>query len=345
MADTDHWEQLRPKVSDAQLAAVYAEIVRHGPISAAGLGRLPDLGLHADQVAQAIDALVTLRLVQPTPVGAQFAAVNPDDATETLVDQRESLLLAQEAELYRHRQEVVELRARIATLRPVYHQARAYRGDDEVIHVLDETRDVNAVLNRTISECRSEVMACQPGGSRPEAVLAEALPRDLSLLARGIRLRSLYQHTALFDGPTIAYAETAIAAGSQIRTSTEVPPRMIIVDRATAFLRHGTRDGGAVVIREPSTVAVLVAGFEQAWTAARPFRKGLLAARETLDETKMKILQLLAEGLTDKAVAARLGMAERTCREHVSALYKQLGVRSRFQAGVAARAQGLVGEP
>lgn len=345
MAGTEHWERLRPEMSDEQLSTVYAEIVRHGPISAAGLHRLPGLGLTSEQVAQALDSLVMLRLVQPTPVGSQFAAVNPDNATETLVDERENLLLAHEAQLYQHRQEVVELRSRIAALRPVYHQARAYRGDSEVIHVLDENRDVNAVLNRTISECRSEVMACQPGSSRPEAVLAEALPRDLALLSRGVRLRSLYQHSALFDGPTIAYAETAIAAGSQIRTSTEVPSRMIIVDRATAFLPHAARLGGAVVIREPSTVAVLAASFDQAWTGARPFRRGLNAARENLDETKVKILQLLAEGLTDKAVAVRLGMAERTCREHVAVLYKQLGVRSRFQAGVVARAQGLVAEP
>lgn len=37
------------------------------------------------------------------------------------------------------------------------------------------------------------------GGSMPVATLREALPRDLVLLERGIRMRSLYQHATRFD--------------------------------------------------------------------------------------------------------------------------------------------------
>jgi DNA-binding NarL/FixJ family response regulator len=50
------------------------------------------------------------------------------------------------------------------------------------------------------------------------------------------------------------------------------------------------------------------------------------------------VLDLVAEGLDNRAIAARLGKSEKTVRNQVSAIIEKLGVHSRAQAIVAALA-------
>jgi DNA-binding CsgD family transcriptional regulator len=75
-------------------------------------------------------------------------------------------------------------------------------------------------------------------------------------------------------------------------------------------------------------------------TAANPAG---LTARQT------EVLELLAEGLTDAAIAARLSLSAKTIGHHVSALLAKLGAASRHEAVAAARRIGMVpakdGEP
>jgi DNA-binding CsgD family transcriptional regulator len=51
---------------------------------------------------------------------------------------------------------------------------------------------------------------------------------------------------------------------------------------------------------------------------------------------QVEVLQLLAEGLTDAEIAARLSLSTKTVGHHVSALLAKLGIRSRHQAAAAA---------
>lgn len=100
---------------------------------------------------------------------------------------------------------------------------------------------------------------------------------------------------------------------------------------------------GAVVIREPSTVAYLCTIFEQTWDRAQPFAD---AASQGLEEVSREIhetiIQLLAAGLKDEAIARRLGMSLRTARRHIADIMEELDAASRFQAGVAAASRGLL---
>jgi DNA-binding CsgD family transcriptional regulator len=61
-----------------------------------------------------------------------------------------------------------------------------------------------------------------------------------------------------------------------------------------------------------------------------------------LDDRELELLALLAAGLTDGSVAARLGVSERTVRRTMAATMLRLGARSRFQAGLLAAHLGLV---
>jgi ATP/maltotriose-dependent transcriptional regulator MalT len=64
---------------------------------------------------------------------------------------------------------------------------------------------------------------------------------------------------------------------------------------------------------------------------------------------QVEVLGLLAEGLTDAEIAARLSLSAKTVGHHVSALLAKLGVGSRREAAAAGRQLGLVpardGEP
>lgn len=60
-----------------------------------------------------------------------------------------------------------------------------------------------------------------------------------------------------------------------------------------------------------------------------------------LSERQATVLELLAQGLPNKAIARRLGLAEATVKAHVNAVFRALNVNNRASAAVlAARAVG-----
>ena len=56
---------------------------------------------------------------------------------------------------------------------------------------------------------------------------------------------------------------------------------------------------------------------------------------------ELEVLQLLAEGLPNKAIAHRLGISEHTIKFHVNAIFGKLGAQSRTEAMVRATRLGL----
>ncbi|MDP3967822.1 MAG: response regulator transcription factor [Nocardioides sp.] len=57
---------------------------------------------------------------------------------------------------------------------------------------------------------------------------------------------------------------------------------------------------------------------------------------EQLTEREAEMLRLIAEGLTNRQIAARLYLAEKTVKNYVSSLLAKLGVESRTQAAILA---------
>lgn len=181
-------------------------------------------------------------------------------------------------------------------------------------------------------------MSLQPGGGRSAHLLQSDLVQTQELLRRGVRVRTLYQHTARSSLTTRSYVAQISEAGAEVRTSAELSERLIVYDRRTAFVpkeRKGSEPPGAAVVTDPTLVAYLCRSFEAAWQVGRPFTSTEPADQQQVSaELRSSILRLMAMGLKDEVIARRLGMAARTCRRYISALMTELGATSRFQAGV-----------
>jgi LuxR family maltose regulon positive regulatory protein len=63
---------------------------------------------------------------------------------------------------------------------------------------------------------------------------------------------------------------------------------------------------------------------------------------EPLSERELEVLHLIAEGLTNPEIAARLYLSLNTIKAHTRNIYGKLGVHTRTQAVVRARAFGVL---
>jgi len=66
------------------------------------------------------------------------------------------------------------------------------------------------------------------------------------------------------------------------------------------------------------------------------------ASLPRLTNRQRQILELLAQGLTNKHIANKLNIAENTVRIHLAAIYQSLRVTSRTEAVFAAQKDGLI---
>ncbi len=95
--------------------------------------------------------------------------------------------------------------------------------------------------------------------------------------------------------------------------------------------------GGALI--EPSVARKVLAEFARLAPPARPIEAGLPTP---LSEREREVLRLLALGLTNREIAARLYLAEGTVKNYVTSILQKLGVRDRTQAALRAREIGLL---
>ncbi|MGD3106635.1 response regulator [Streptomyces sp. YGL11-2] len=128
------------------------------------------------------------------------------------------------------------------------------------------------------------------------------------------------------------YAFSALKAGASGFMLKDVPPSELL-----AAIR-AVHSGDAVVA--PSTTRRLLDRFTPMLpaTAAEPVRPEL----ERLTDREREVLLLVAQGLSNGEIAARLVLSEATVKTHVGRILTKLSLRDRVQAVVLAYETGLV---
>lgn len=124
--------------------------------------------------------------------------------------------------------------------------------------------------------------------------------------------------------PDESLAVEAVAAGARgvLLRNTEPPTLAAALDAVARGL----------TVVDPALVASLLPARD----------RGLPPPVEELTPRERGVLQLLAEGLSNKAIAERLGISEHTVKFHVNAILGKLGAQSRTEAVTRAARLGLI---
>jgi LuxR family maltose regulon positive regulatory protein len=130
-------------------------------------------------------------------------------------------------------------------------------------------------------------------------------------------------------------------------------PLYELLGRLAARARAAGTFGGAIAPVVGDYVHKLLDTFQQEREAQRnrgaeavPLMPPLAEALvDPLTERELEVLQLLAEGLSNKEIAERLIVAPSTVKQHLKNIYSKLDVHSRTQAVARGRELALLQAP
>jgi DNA-binding NarL/FixJ family response regulator len=129
------------------------------------------------------------------------------------------------------------------------------------------------------------------------------------------------------------------------------PPRIVIVGRQDDRARLRARlNGSLIVIGEFATLREAeTSGIEADAIVTAPAvgsgigDRGSDDARlDPLTAREVQVLELLAEGLANRAIAERLAISDQTVKFHVASIYGKLGAANRTDAVRRAVRRGLI---
>ena len=204
---------------------------------------------------------------------------------------------------------------------------------------------IQGFLAQLLTECEEELLTAQPEAGRNPGVLARAALRDIGTVERGVKMRTLYQHSARRSSSTRKYVAAVTARGAEVRTLDEFFNRMIVVDRRVALVPNQGQLSSAVVVREPAVVAYLVDVFQRSFERARPFTsRDTSLLKDIASEQRAMTMRMLIEGHADPVSAKRLGVSPRTFAGYVADLKTEYDAQTRFQLGYTMGRMGVSGQ-
>jgi DNA-binding NarL/FixJ family response regulator len=291
--------------------------------------------LELTECRSAVDALVNLGLAAPI-AGGRIALASSE--------------LAIDAFLHRQQVTLTELQSKITYDKSILEHLLA--GSRE--RRLADSGDVERVFGEAqIQERLTELSAAtavkmatfSPGGALPREHLLAGRERTAALFERGVTSRTIYLSAVRNDKPTREHVEWLQEHGSQVRTASVLPVRMILFDDDCALLPANLEDAmeGVVVVRNPGILVALHALYEQVWASASVF--GNPKARPDglkLDDDERALLGLLVEGLTYDNVGKRTGWSKRTVNTKVQTLMSKVGAVNPFTLGARAKELGFI---
>jgi DNA-binding CsgD family transcriptional regulator len=293
------------------------------------------LSLHEAVVRSALERLADLKLLH-RPQGAEdsLRPVDPKIGLRDLLREHEIELLCKKRDFERCEAELTVLLSEYADLS--YHSPQRYAEQLVGIEAVQER------IEELAADATSECLTFNPGGAQSPSSLEASRSLDRDVIARGVRMRTVYLDSVRNDLVTTEYAEWLTHLGGEVRTAPSLPLRMLLIDRKTALVPldpENTRKG-AVQLTGSGAVTGLLALFDRVWAAAAPLGTGPARDDRGLTSQEQELLRLLSNGLTDAAAGKRLGVSLRTVRRMMADLMERLEARSRFEAGLRAGQRG-----
>jgi|1186.fasta_scaffold468640_1 DNA-binding NarL/FixJ family response regulator len=190
------------------------------------------------------------------------------------------------------------------------------------ILIVDDDALMRELLAAVLEEAGYAVLCVECG----EAALLAASESSLSAAVLDVNLVGLSGYEVCHELRRRHGAGLPIILVSGARTES--------FDRAAGMLL-----GADDYLVKPFAPAELVGRVNAAIARAAPGRRGVLTAREH------EVLELLASGLGQAAIAERLEISPRTVGTHIERILAKLGVRSRAQAVAIAYRDALVPAP
>jgi len=305
-------------------ARVYAELVQADQLSAGQVAER--CAISARQAGAELRNIASLGLafqVGRRPI--RYRAVAPDLAITALIAQREN--------------ELTDARATMHRLTEMFQETSRVRHPDGHVEVVHGTPNIARLAVRVHEQTQHQLR----GFDRPPYSHEPGTNYRLedSRLAIGVAYRVIYDNAAMaIPGRMTDDILPSSAAGEQARTRPELPIKLLISDDQFALIPAAVTsrsiDTTFVIHRSPILDA-LIALFEAEWARATPIPGTPSGAP---DPETAALLAMLAAGMTDASIARSLSWSMRTTQRRMRQIMTDLGVTSRFQAGVAACEKG-----
>lgn len=316
---------------DDDALLLYRQVLRSAPAPVEEHAR--SVGWTTRRAAPLLRDLEALGLVH----SAEDGTVRVDDPRATVG----RLLDGEEAELDDRRRRLLELRRTLETLEHDYRRGLLASGPRTPVweHVAPaETVATVDHLLRTTSGPLLQVSRYVSQGPGHE----EAVGRQRSRwLASGRPLRSIFPQSVLESRRWTAWAEGRAADGEQQRYLPDeaIPVGYGVFGGSAVVVSSGSSHEDLLLVRDTSLVEVFTALFEELWRRAEPALGGAATAEEC------RVLELLALGFKDEAIARQLGLSLRTVRRRIATLMAEHGADTRYQLGLAVGRLGLLDPP
>ena len=169
----------------------------------------------------------------------------------------------------------------------------------------------------------------------PDVVVLDLRMPGMSGVEATRRLRGLVPEarvlvlTTFEDDDEVLAAIEAGAAGYMLKAS----PAEKLVEAICTVMRGGSP-------LEPSVASKVMA--ELARLSRRQSEERCQRLADPLSTRELEVLRALCEGLSNKEIAAKLGLTEGTVKNHMTQVLSKLGVLDRTQAALRAHALGLL---
>jgi DNA-binding CsgD family transcriptional regulator len=303
---------------------IYLALIDDPSITPAQLARSQRSSIK--QVQRELATLAEIGLVSRGVGGTTYLVAPPEAAIRSLI--------------HREAQALEQIHAHASSLARRLRSARQRFDVGSIVEIVVGTSAIGARWE----QAQRQAQQCIRIIDRPPYHIDTAQNlTERELIAQGVAYKTIYDADIMEAPDHLERARECMTWGEEARMLADAPIKIAIVDQALLLLmlvdEAPTQEAAAVLVHPSVLFDSLLELYEQLWRRATPLLGNAAAADVSRDNA---LLNLLAAGLKDEAIAQTLGLSVRTVRRDIRELCEQFGVRSRFQAGVVAKERGLI---